>query len=77
MHQVDSRRRPGSGVRLLKETLETAPWGSKALSIWKERAASHVPDVSLSTARACLRPSELPIHTQFPATSGAGDHWTI
>lgn len=65
MHQVDSS---ASGVRrrLLKETLETAPWGSKALSIWKERAASHVPDVSLSTARACLRPSELPDSHSVP-----------
>ena len=65
-HQVDSA---ASGVRrrLLKETLETAPWGSKAsLRIWKERAASHVPDVSLSTARACLRPSELPDSRSVP-----------
>ena len=67
--------------RLLKEQLETASWGAKAfLRIWKERAASPVPDVSLlSQLRAPESPSlRAPGFTlSSPATSGAGDHWTI
>ena len=80
-HQVDS---VASGLlrRLLKEPLETTPWGSKAsfLCIWKERAASQVPDVSLlSQLRAPESPSlRAPGFTlSSPATSGAGDHGTI
>lgn len=58
-HQVDSAAF-GLLRRLLKEPLETAPWGSKAsfLRIWKKRAESHVPDVSLlSQLRAPESPS--------------------